>query len=97
MHAAKDKKGDREDDRQKHPSANQPPRKEHRDVPPPPLPSRNNTNSSSSSSSGRWPGGGHGVGAIKSSAYSWATQEDRGERKTCSSRPSGGARSPSLW
>jgi hypothetical protein len=70
MHAAKDKKGDRKKNTlprtSRHGKNTGMPR--HRR-----CGQRNNTSCSSSSSSGRWPGGGHGVGAIKSSAYSRAT------------------------
>ena len=46
-------------------------------------------------SSRRWPGGGHGVGPMNSRGSSKITWEGRDGRKTCSSRLSGRARSPS--
>ena len=48
-------------------------------------------------SSRRWPGGGHGVGPMNSRGSSRVTWEGRDGRKTCSSRLSGRARSPSRW
>ena len=45
----------------------------------------------------RWPGGGHGVGPMNSRGSSGVTWEGRDGRKTCSSRLSGRARSPSRW
>ena len=45
----------------------------------------------------RWPEGGHGVGPMNPRGSSRVTWEGRDGRKTCSSRLSGRARSPSRW